>query len=86
MVRFSMTKIKGHVAIWWDMLQKDMVDIIKEKIRTWRNMVSKIKEKFIPINYRQNFCKHVQNLRKKETYVREYKEGFLKLSLRLEIK
>jgi hypothetical protein len=29
-VRFSMTKLKGHVALWWDMLQKDRVDNDRE--------------------------------------------------------
>jgi hypothetical protein len=25
-VRFAMKKLKGHLALWWDMLQKDRVD------------------------------------------------------------
>ena len=25
-VRFTMTNLNGHVALWWDMLQKDRVD------------------------------------------------------------
>jgi len=49
-------------------------------------MVSKIKEKFLPVEYLQNLCKQVQNLMQKETYVREYIEEFLKLSLESGVK
>jgi len=68
-VHFSITKLKGHVALWWDMLQKDIVDNRLEKIKTWKNMVSKIKEKFLLIEYQQNLCQQVQNLGQKETFV-----------------
>jgi hypothetical protein len=49
-------------------------------------MVRKIKEKFLHVDYQQNLCKQVQNLRQKETYVCEYTEEFFKLSLRSGIK
>jgi hypothetical protein len=49
-------------------------------------MVRKIKEKFLPIDYQQNLRNHVQYLRKKEIYVREYIEDFFKLSLESGIK
>ena len=81
-VHFSITKLKGHATLWWDVLQKDKVDQILEKIKTWKKMVSKIKEKFLHVDYQQNLCKQVQNLWKKEAFVREYMEEFFKLSLR----
>lgn len=48
-------KLKGHVALWWDMLQKGRVENKLENIKTWRKMVSKIKENFFPIDYQQNY-------------------------------
>lgn len=33
-VRFSTTKLKGRVALWWDMLQRDKVYNGMEKIKT----------------------------------------------------
>jgi hypothetical protein len=48
-VHFTITKLKGHVALWWDMLHKYRVDHIVEKIKTWKKMVSKIKDKFLPV-------------------------------------
>jgi hypothetical protein len=50
-VRFSIMKLKGHATLWWDMLQKDRVNNQLEKIRTWKKMVTKIKEKFFPVDY-----------------------------------
>jgi hypothetical protein len=85
-VHFSIMKLKGHAALWWDMLQKDLVDNILEKIKTWKNMVIKIKEKFLPIDYQQNLCRQLQNLRQKEISVHEYTEEFFKLLLRSGIK
>ena len=45
-VHFSITKLKGHAVLWWGMLQKDRLDCGLEKIKTWKKMVTKIKEKF----------------------------------------
>jgi hypothetical protein len=81
-VHFTITKLKGHVSLWWDMHLKNIVDNRLEKIKTWKKMVSKIKEKFLHVDYQQNLCKQVQNLWKKEAFVREYMEEFFKLSLR----
>jgi hypothetical protein len=68
------------------MLQKDRVDHRLEKIKTWKNMVGKIKEKFLPVDYQQNLCKQVQNLKQKEISLREYTKEFFKLSLRSRMK
>jgi hypothetical protein len=53
-VQFVVAKLKGHATLWWDMVQKDRVNNKLEKIRNWKNMVTKIKEKFIPVDYQQN--------------------------------
>lgn len=55
-------KLKGHVVLWWDILQKDKVNNQLEKIKTWKNMVKKIKEKFLLIDYQQNLYRQVENL------------------------
>jgi hypothetical protein len=48
---FFVTKLKGHAELWWDMSQRDRVNNQLEKIRTWKNMVTKIKEKCIHVDY-----------------------------------
>jgi hypothetical protein len=81
-VCFSITKLKGHATLWWDMLHKDIVDHVLEKIKPWKKMVSKIKEKILPVDYQQNLCKRARNLRQKETSMCEYTKEFFKLSLK----
>lgn len=81
-----MTKLKGHALLWWDMLYKDRVNNQIEKIKTWKNMVAKIKENVLPVDYEQNVYRRVKNLREKETYFFKYNEDFFRLSLQLGIK
>jgi hypothetical protein len=57
------------------------VDNRHEKIKNWKKMVSKIEEKFFPVDYQQNLCRQVQNPRKKDIHVHEYTEDFFQLSL-----
>jgi hypothetical protein len=45
-------------------------------------MVGKIKENLLPVDYQQNLCRQVQNLRKKDTLVHEFTEELFRLSLR----
>jgi hypothetical protein len=85
-VRFDVMKLKGHAGLWWDMLQKDIVNNQLEKIRTLKKMVTKIKEKFLHVDYQQNLFRQVQNLRQRDTYVHEYTKDIFRLSLRVGLK
>lgn len=49
-------------------------------------MVSKIKDKFLLVDYKHNLCRQVQTLRKKDTFVHEYTEEFFNSLFRLGIK
>jgi hypothetical protein len=49
-------------------------------------MVTKIKEKCLLVDYQQNFFQQVQNLKQRETYVREYTKEFFRMSLRESLK
>jgi hypothetical protein len=37
-VKFACTKLKAHIMIWWDHVQKDRVRKEKGKIKTWSKM------------------------------------------------
>jgi hypothetical protein len=50
-VKHAITRLKGHVALWWDELQADRHCKGKEKIKSWDRMVAKMKSKFIPKDY-----------------------------------
>ena len=47
-VKIASTRLKGHASLWWEHLQTDRQRRGKE---TWVKMVSKIKKKFLPIDY-----------------------------------
>ena len=49
-------------------------------------MVTKVKEKFLPVDYQHNLFWQVQNLRQRETFVPKYTEEFFRMSLRAVLK
>ena len=62
-VRHVVTRIKGHVALWWDEMQDARRSKGKHKINNWDRMVAKLKAKFMPKDYQINLFKKLQNLR-----------------------
>jgi len=81
-VKFGVTRLKGHAAIWWDELQTSRTRKGKSKIKQWDKMVSKMKVKFLPKDYHLNLFKQMQNLKQKGMSVKEYTEEFYRLNIR----
>ena len=50
-VKFVVTRLKGHAAIWWDEVQTSRTRKGKSKIKQWDKMVSKMKAKFLPKDF-----------------------------------
>jgi hypothetical protein len=75
-VRHDVTKLKGHAALWWDELQADRHSKGKQKIKSWDQMIAKMKAKFIPRDYQITLFRRMQNLRQKLMTVKEYTEEF----------
>jgi hypothetical protein len=75
-VKHAITKLKGHAALWWDELQADRCWKGKQTIKSWDRMVAKMKENFIPRDYRITLFRRMQNLRQKLMTVKEYTEEF----------
>jgi hypothetical protein len=73
-VRHAITRLKGHVALWWDELQADKRCQGKQKIKSWDRMIAKMKAKFIPRDYQISLFRRMQNLRQKLMIVKEYTE------------
>jgi hypothetical protein len=73
-VRHAVTKLKGHVALWWDELQANRRSKGKQKFKRWDRMIAKMKEKFIPRDYQITLFRRMKNLRQKLTTVKEYTE------------
>ena len=51
-------------------------------MKTWDTMVTKLNDKFLPINYMTSLFKKLQNLRQNELTVKEFTEEFYRLSIR----
>ena len=50
-VKFVATKLKGHVALWWNSVQTERRILNKFLIKTWSRMVAKLKGRFLPKDY-----------------------------------
>lgn len=81
-MRYACTKLKGHISFWWEHLQVDRHRRGKVKIKSWERMVSKLKSKFMPDDYQVNLFWKLQNLKHKESSVKEYTEAFYRLNIR----
>jgi len=81
-VRFAVTKLKGHAALWWDSVQADRKRMKKLSIRKWPRMVAKLKGRFLPKDYQVELYRRVQNLRHKGMTIKEYTEEFYRVNLR----
>ena len=50
-VKFAVTKLKGHAALWWDGVQAERRRAGKQPIKSWTRMVAKLRGKFLPSYY-----------------------------------
>ena len=62
-VKFAVTKLKGHAALWWDGVQAERRRVGKQPIKSWTRMMAKLKGKFFPSDYQLTLYKQMQNLR-----------------------
>eukprot|EP00253_Pinus_taeda_P021316 PITA_21316 len=81
-VKFAATKMKVHVALWWDSVQAERRRLNKLPIKKWTRMVAKMKGKFLPKYYQIPLHRHVQNLKQKGMTVKECTEEFYRVNLR----
>lgn len=62
-------------------MQRDREEEDEMKITQWRLMVTKLKAKFIPVDYEHELFKKLHNLKQKDMSVKDYIE-FYKLTIR----
>ena len=82
-VKFPCTKLKGHAMIWWDHEQKDRTKKGKDKIKTWKKMEKRLREKFLPLDYSQTLFRRFQNMKQNLSTVEELTNEFYQLSIRV---
>ena len=62
---FVVSKLRGHVSLWWDGVQEERILKHKTKINSWSRMTAKLKGKFLPKDYTLIFFRKIKNLRQK---------------------
>ena len=83
-VKFTCTKLKGHAMIQWDHVQKDKTQKGKYKIKTWKKMEKRLREKFLPLGYAQTIFRRFQNLKQNLSTVEELMNEFYQLSIHVD--
>ena len=85
-VKLVALKLRKYASIWWSNVVSKRVRKGKNKIKTWEQMKSKLKAKFLPPHYLQdNFLKlhHLkQGSKSVEEYTRDFEQLLLKCDLR----
>lgn len=81
-VKFVVTRLKGHAALWWDNVQAKIRKKDKPLIKNWDRMVEKMKSKLLPKDYQLTLYKHMKNIKQQIMTMREYIEEFYKVNLR----
>ena len=77
-VKFSVTKLKGHAALWWDGVQEERRRDGKQPIKSWTRMVAKLRGKFLPSDYQLTLFRQMQNLRQILMTMKEYTKNSTK--------
>jgi hypothetical protein len=81
-VRHAITRLKGHVGLWWDELQDDRHCQGKQKIKSWDRMIENMNAKFIPKDYQISLFRRMKSLRQKMMTMKEYTEEFYRLNIK----
>lgn len=81
-VRVEKSRLTGSTLTWWKFIQTEREKEGKNPISTWKGMVRKIKEAYMPYAYEIQLHKKRKSLRKKDLDVNSYIEDFQKLFMR----
>ena len=67
-----------------DHVQKDRTRKGKDKIKTWKKMEKRLREKFFPLDYAQTLFRRFQNLKQNLSTVEELTNEIYQLSIRVD--
>lgn len=75
-VKVAKSRLRGVALTWWKFIQDEHEKEGKRPISTWKGMLSKIREAYIPEDYEIQLHRRRQNLRQKELDVSIYTKEF----------
>ena len=81
-VKVSKSRLRGSTLTWLKFIQTEREKEGKQPISTWKGMVAKVKEAYMPDDYEIQLHKKRQSLRQKDQDVNTYTEEFQKLCMR----
>jgi len=76
--------LRKYACLWWESLVKKRAKRGKPKIRSWENMNSKLKGRFLPPYLEGNYSK-LHNLQHGNMSVKEYTREFEKLLIKCDL-
>ncbi|GLJ27819.1 hypothetical protein SUGI_0545980 [Cryptomeria japonica] len=84
-VKVAKSRLRGAALTWWKFIQEERKKEGKNPIATWKGMLAKVRESYIPEDYENQLHKRRQNLRQRELDVSGYTEECQNLSLRSKV-
>jgi len=76
---------RKYASLWWTNLYAKRVRERKTKIRTWEKMKTKLKARFLPPTYVQDYYSQLHNLNQGNLSVEEYTRQFQKLVIKCDL-
>lgn len=73
------TKLRGYTSAWWDKVQEMRLRKGKSKISSWEKMKSRLKEKFLPLDFVQMVFSQFNKLCQESKSVMDCTKSFYKL-------
>jgi len=85
-VKLVALKLRRYASIWWNNILSKRARKGKGKIRSWRKMKEKLKDKFLPPHYLQDKYTKLHNLKQETRSVEEYTREFEQLVMTCDLR
>ena len=84
-VKLVVLRLRKYASVWWTNFCAKRVRERKTKIRTWEKLKSKLKARFLPSTYVQDFNSQLHHLNQDNLSVEEYTRQFEKLVIKCDL-
>ncbi|XP_068644824.1 uncharacterized protein [Aristolochia californica] len=84
-VRYVRMKLKGHARAWWSSVEEQLRRTQCAPVSNWGEMKERLKEKYLPIDYKQLMFEEMLRLRQGILTVDQYTDRFHELTVRSKV-
>ncbi|KAJ9549290.1 LOW QUALITY PROTEIN: hypothetical protein OSB04_021833 [Centaurea solstitialis] len=81
-VKLVAIKLRKYASLWWEHVKKKRAQEGRSKVRTWDKMKKLLREKFLPLNFRQEAFLEYHNLSQRSNTVEDLICEFDRLRMR----